>query len=391
MSGMDESMRTTLALQETIRRHTETFKAFHQISDLRNIAKFANQREEMMRAALGPFEELRRAGAFDMPALREIEEMRRHIAEYQSHFRLPAMQEVHKLFLQYEESGAVAAVRRMQEEWKDQGAELQRAMEAMRQPWLNAKNLARSFGGFAELQGIGHALRTLPPFDEGLAEQLRAGLGNWQAPLSFVAETLVDPLARTEFYLARGLDSALTAFPAIAFLESTAIAGLRVAPPSVADAYGGEGDKAAPDDEEENFTRTNAAHDRLMRFETQVRRFIDERMTDAFGPKWIMQRVPGPIWQTWKEKRQKGRDAGEPEWPLIAYADFTDYVTIITRKDNWEAVFAPVFGRQTLIQESFQRLFPIRICTMHARLITQDDELYLLVETKRVLKAMGLG
>ena len=90
------------------------------------------------------------------------------------------------------------------------------------------------------------------------------------------------------------------------------------------------------------------------------------------------------------DKRQKALDFGEPERPLIAYADFTDYVTIITRKDNWKAVFEDVFRRAESVTESLQRLYPIRICTMHARLITQDDELYLYVETKRILAAIGV-
>ena len=42
------------------------------------------------------------------------------------------------------------------------------------------------------------------------------------------------------------------------------------------------------------------------------------------------------------------------------------------------------------MQESFQRLYPIRICTMHARLITQDDELYPYVEIKRILAAIDI-
>ena len=61
-----------------------------------------------------------------------------------------------------------------------------------------------------------------------------------------------------------------------------------------------------------------------------------------------------------------------------------------TRKDNWQKVFEPIFGRAAFVQETFQRIYPIRICTMHARLITQDDELYLYVETKRILAAIGI-
>ena len=94
---------------------------------------------------------------------------------------------------------------------------------------------------------------------------------------------------------------------------------------------------------------------------------------------------------TWIEKQQKAKDSGERSWPLIAYADFTDYVSVITKNDNWEVVFKPIFRRKTVIQESFQRLYPIRICTMHSRLITQEDELYLYVETMRLLSAIGIA
>ena len=72
----------------------------------------------------------------------------------------------------------------------------------------------------------------------------------------------------------------------------------------------------------------------------------------------------------WLEKQQRARDTGEPHRPAIAYADFTHYQQIILCKDNWRDVFASVFTRKTLVQESFQRLHPIRVCTMHARIVT---------------------
>jgi hypothetical protein len=320
-----------------------------------------NQQEDMMQTARGPIEGLHRAGTFDMSTLRGVEAMGQHMAEFQTQFRLPEIREVQKFIHQHDESGTMAAIRSMPQVWEGQAAELQRTMETMRQPWLDTKNLMQSYTSFAELQGIGRALRTLPPFDDSLAKQLRADLGDWRTPLSLAPETLVDPFVRTELYLARGLNPTLTAFPANAFLESTTIADLRPPPPQIADAYSGERDKGSSDNEEDGLTRTNAAHDRLMRFETQVRRFVVDRMTAAFGPKWVKQHVPDAIWKKWDEKRQKAQDAGEPEWPLIAYADFTDYVTIITRKDNWEGAFSPVFKRQSLVQESFQRLYPIRV------------------------------
>ena len=59
---------------------------------------------------------------------------------------------------------------------------------------------------------------------------------------------------------------------------------------------------------------------------------------------------------------------------------------VICRRDNWRQVFSPYFERAETVRESFQRLYPIRLDTMHARPITQDDELLLYVETKRLMQ-----
>lgn len=168
------------------------------------------------------------------------------------------------------------------------------------------------------------------------------------------------------------------------------IAGLASPPPAIVDLY--DRDIHAPDEDEEEsgFARTNSAHDRLQRLETHMHQFIHKKMSEAFGEDWIKHRAPDEIRKAWLEKKQKARNNGEREFPLIAYADFTDYVQIITRNDNWKEVFKPVFRRKESVQESFQRLYPIRICTMHARIITQDDELYLYVEMKRLLNAIGI-
>src|SRR5262245_38327527 len=178
----------------------------------------------------------------------------------------------------------------------------------------------------------------------------------------------------------------LTDFPAPAFNESMSLAGLQEVSVSGVEEYGLS--ETENEEERQGFARTNAAHDRLQRFETELRRFIDQQMTAAFGTDWTRQRVPGPILTSWREKKQKAMASGEKEWPLLAYADFTDYVPIITRKDNWAEVFKPIFRRSECVRESFQRLYPIRICTMHARIITQDDELYLQVEIKWILGAI---
>ena len=120
-----------------------------------------------------------------------------------------------------------------------------------------------------------------------------------------------------------------------------------------------------------------------------IRRFIVAAMTVAFGDDWMTRQLPNGMLDSWKQKQQSDVKAGADARPLIDYADFTDYLLIIERKDNWSRVFKSIFRRPEDIRESLQRLYPVRLATMHARVITQDDTLLLMVETKRVVKSFG--
>ena len=193
---------------------------------------------------------------------------------------------------------------------------------------------------------------------------------------------------RSDFYAGLGFNHALTDFPGPAFEQSLDIAGLLRDPPPIIALYGAPVAPADDDAQEEGLARTNIAHDWLLRLETQLRSFIDAAMTNAFGPKWHKQRLPNGLHDEWQEKKRKAMQAGGKDWPLIAYADFTDYERVICKSDNWREVFAVFFVRTESVRESFQRLYPIRLDTMHARPITQDDELLLYVETRRIVNVI---
>ena len=268
----------------------------------------------------------------------------------------------------------------------DLARDIKNAMEQMRTPWLDTHESIRSIGGFAAIQGIGHALSSMPAFGDHLGSALRIDLGDWRDPITWPIEIFTDLGARSDFYVARGFDIALTDFPAKAFEETVNIAGLGNEPPELVDLYGSPV-PSSNDNEEEGLARTNTVHDWLLRLETQVRQFIDEEMTKAFGPDWPKHRLPNGLYDQWQEKKRNAQQSGGKEWALIAYADFSDYVPLICRRDNW-AVFSPFFGRQEYLREAFQRLHPIRVDTMHARPITQDDELLLYVEVRRLVKVM---
>ena len=371
-------------LRSAVQPLSAVSRAIHSDPGTRALLAVATRSHEAIRPMLGPVEDLRRSGLLDAAGrlASELEAVSSLAAEFQKRYRLPALAET----VGYLQSPELRSVWKTLDLSREQMTVLQRAAASLTAPWLDTADALRSISGFCELQGIGHQLHQSAQFDPGAAERLRLVLGDWREPVDWPTPIFTDPLARSDFYLDRGLDPVLTEFPADAFDQITTAAGLKYAPPPLLSDYSGETDE---EDEEAGFARTNAAHDRLQRFETHVRRFIERKLHSVSGDNWIKQRVPHPARKDWLEKQRRARDNGEPERPLIAYADFTHYEQIILREDNWKDVFASIFTRKTLVQESFQRLYPIRVCAMHARIITQDDELYLYVETKRLLAAIG--
>jgi len=244
---------------------------------------------------------------------------------------------------------------------------------------------------FAELQGIGRAFESLGGFGKDLTVALRTGLGVWGDPIPWQSRVLLDLDRRADFYAGLGFNHDLTALPAPAFAESLEISGFRRERPPLVALYGSPVPLSDDEVDEDDLDRARTAYEWLNRLETQLRRFIDRCMTEAFGLDWPRQRLPNGMHDQWQDKKRKASEAGSAERPLIAYADFTDYVSIICRADNWREIFRPFFRRPENVRESFQRLHPIRLDTMHARLITQDDELLLYVEARRLMKIILSG
>tara|TARA_R110002110_G_scaffold415618_1_gene652466 strand:- start:802 stop:2019 length:1218 start_codon:yes stop_codon:yes gene_type:complete len=340
----------------------------------------------MMGAVEGPLAELRRAGVFNQTSQlnEEFRKTQQMMEEFKARFTLPETTAAMKLMQEFQKNPLADVMKR----YAEQASEIQKAMEAMRTPWLDAQQALKSMAGFAEIQGIGSMLSRLPTFDNQVSLALRADLGDWRDKITWPKPVLTDLSARAEVYVGLGFDPALTDFPAPAFQESTAIAGLHRAPPPVIEAYRDPIFRAEDAEEEEALVRTNAAHDRLQRLETNLRNYIDNLMTAAFGPDWPRYRLPNGLYDQWVQKQENAEKAGRQPKRLVAYADFTDYELVICKRDNWREVFGSHFGRPESVRESFQRLHLIRIDTMHSRPIGQDDELLLYVEVKRLVSAI---
>jgi hypothetical protein len=268
---------------------------------------------------------------------------------------------------------------------------LEMSAKAIKTPWIDVAEFPRSIESLACLHSVGKAL-TLSPY-EGLGKSAVDALFGKLQGIKIPSEAFLDWQARLDFYRNTGFDERLTLLPEPAFTQSLNLSEIigtnLLAFPSIPK----ETAEPSADEEEKPFEtvkqRMVSTYDILLTFEIQLRDSLIAAMTDRFGPKWDIQRVPGPILNSWRRKRQEAVNRSEPVQPLIHYADFTDYVQIVIRKDNWNEIFSPAFCNLDDAKVSFQRLHPIRLCTMHARPITKDDFLLLLVETQRILKALG--
>lgn len=370
-----EAARAARSMEETLALSLEKL-------GIPSLAEHTKLNELAVRMASGPMAELQQSGILAVFANQpRIEAMQQVMANFEAHFRLPDFTEAARLVEGFQSrlAGSLST-------YAVDISDLKRAMRNMRSPWLNLAEEARSVAGFAEVQGIGRAVANLQSFGDNLAATLRTSLGDWREPITWRPEVLADLQARSDFYIGLGFNPDVTAFPLRAFEQTLDVAGLRraVLPPLREEREPAD----ALDQEEGGLARTNSAHNQLQRLERSLRKFIDTQMTKAFGADWPKHRLPNGMFEKWRDKRQTTEQAGAEDRPLVEYADFTDYEPLICRRDNWREVFGAFFNRQESLRESLQRLYPIRLDTMHARLITQDDELFLRVEIKRLVKVI---
>ena len=336
----------------------------------RSIGALALNRQSL-RTLGGPLDELRRVGVLDTVFHRKLNLTRRWLTEYENRFRRPGASDLARLVAQLPPTRTASAIERL--------------AATMKNPWLDVANELGSISRLVRLQEIGELVGRQSAFSKSVTAQVRDSLGDWRDTITWPDIIWRDLGARAEFYADLGFDPDLTDMPAPAFREATEVAEIRPEPPSLVESYGPPVPASSDIDQEVAFARTNQAHDWLQRLESQLRHFIDIKMTQAFGRNWPKHQLPNGKYNQWKDKKEAAARTRAPVRPLIAYADFTDYVLVITRKDNWRKLFKNHFERKEDVRESLQRLYPIRVDTMHARPISQDDELLLYVEVKRIM------
>ena len=367
--------------RQRINNYGNSTRFLKEIQSIERLLGTTRPFDSVVRAAYGPLYDIRRMGLDELfRAASGVPQEWMRVTDSLQNFRVPTVAEYEDPLRRLLGSNE-AASRKVTAQFD----ELQRWMQNISTPWLDVGNEMQSVQGVVGLYGIGSALRDLSAYSIDLTDLLRLDLGDWRE-VTLPEDIEDDPIERASFYEDLGFNTDLATFPNETFEQLITEAGVKTPDISLQEGYyqvlTSEGI------EEEGFERTNHAHNVLMRFETHVRKFISEQMEDEIGQNWIKQRVPSDMRSRWEEKKLQESNPDNQSLPLIAYADFPDYVVIICRNDNWRELFESTFERKQSIQESFYRLFPVRIATMHARIITQDDEVYLNAETRRILKAI---
>lgn len=359
------------AALDVIRKEGELQKLLSNMPEVWGL-KHELEKFERQRSFQEQVESMRRLGLLDGKTATQsaVDKIIEDQARYQQLFRLPTESELSAL-------AHIAMTSELTQMVMGTEEKLKSYLETMQSPWLQIENASASALGLSELVSIGRGIDIYSPYDENFVRTLRSELGDWRDITMPSSEILLNPISRSDFYVTQGLNTHLTDFTPPAFYDGLRLARLR-SDEQVEDV----------DIEEQGFQRAMEAFALLRRFEIALRRFFEDVMEEKFGSNWKKQQLPGGMLVQWVEKKGKDTKAGQPELALIEYADFADYRMIIEKSDNWDNVFKHFFNRKQDVVESFNRLHLIRIATMHARIITNDDELLIRIETKRVLKAI---
>ena len=339
-------------------------------------ARIGNLNDGLMRAFEAPLEEIRNAGIFETRLSEHLPHTLESLKKYESRFKSPSMLECERLEIEFAKNADKVF------------GPPHDILKSLDSTWLNTLDEMNSMQRLFSLNYMGRVVMQSPAFSPECAASLRKLLGDWREEITWPKAIWTDFDFRADFYMELGFDNRLTDFPLVAFTDILDKTELSTSSPGLFEAYCPEFQSRTKKGEVKALKRTNKAHDRLQRFESQLRRFIDHVMTSVFGSDWPSQQLPMRMAEKWQKRRQSAEATGAPVRPLVAYANFTDYELIVLGNDNWELAFQPYFTSPEYIRESIQRLYPIRCDTKHARPISKDDELLLYVETNRLMRVI---
>lgn len=119
--------------------------------------------------------------------------------------------------------------------------------------------------------------------------------------------------------------------------------------------------------------RSAVAHRYVYVLERALRRFICERMLEAFGDNWLREGVPDHRREKWKRARKRD-GVGASRRHLTEFADFGEYAKIITEDDDvWSRAFESVLHDKEAIIHLLGSLNRYRRDISHSRGLSPDE------------------
>lgn len=100
----------------------------------------------------------------------------------------------------------------------------------------------------------------------------------------------------------------------------------------------------------------------------QLLRISIKKELSSFSPNWWNSLIPFKLrQQAESRKRNEEHEFSSIEKDVFAYLEFSDYIKIITYKQNWNLIFEPIFKDKDTLTKTFKILTYIRNTVSHGR------------------------
>lgn len=264
------------------------------------------------------------------------------------------------------------------------GAEEFRTLVPTKTSWFDTCDEEASIKRVLAFASIGKAVNDDRPYDAEISERLRVFFGDWRDPRTWTHRQVTCLKFREESYALPDEDWYLARVPIAAFATLIKRESIRRVPP-VIEHYAGIVRQDAATVGSFMLPRTQNALACLTALESHIRRFIEAAMLELHGKNWIAY-VPEEMSGRWLTRQAEATAENASLRPVIAFADFADYIRIFEARYSWRHAFRRVFEDPENVRETFERLRVVQYDAIRGRPISQLDELLLYVETNRLFR-----
>lgn len=274
---------------------------------------------------------------------------------------------------------AAAAVQPLQERFQQMEAwqtSLAQRMAQLHRPWAIEGHLGVSMVGFARIARLHDISSGAEPFHPAGQEVFAEELGE---PVAFDEDQ--SPEDRETAQIDAGLNAEVVAFPQDAYPQVLFSAGFELRFEAVAPVRTDSGQVGQYDPQHAGL---------FGEIENRLRGVIETELYRIEGEAWLRRRVHGDLRRKWQDRKAAEHEQRGDSFPLLYYADFMELMHIICEGKNWKEAFEQFFVSKQDFQVSMQRLAPVRNTIGHNRPLVRSDQLILLAEGTRILRALGV-